>query len=290
MSSDSGLAVVSPSSIQEDNVGTLMRRATDVAGVCGAIVKSTAVNIQGRKYVRVEGWQSIAVAYGCIASARDIEKVPGGIRAIGEVRRMSDGAVLAIAEGFVGDDELTWAGGTDAKGKVYPARAEYAKRAMAQTRAISRVCRSAFAFVVTLIDEKMSTTPYEEMADVVDSEAVKAAAPIGAAALKAQLAPNPAAPSPPKAARRLVVDANEPPHSADSEPAPSQEERAHDGNATFGFGKSKGVPISQVDPKSLAWYRSCLQKDLADESKSQWHAKTAQQLANLEAELRWRGL
>ena len=134
------------------NPGTLMTQATDVAGVCGEIVKRTAQSIQGRKYVRVEGWQSIAAAYGCVASSTHVEGVLGGIRATGELRRVSDGVLIATAEGFVGEDEKTWAN-----------RPEYAKRAMAQTRAISRVCRSAFAFVVVLIDSKLSTTPAEEM-------------------------------------------------------------------------------------------------------------------------------
>ena len=134
------------------NPGVLMTQASDVAGVCRQIVSRTVQQIQGRKYVKVEGWQSIAAAYGCVASSTQVEKVEGGIRAIGELKRISDGVLLATAEGFVGDDEKTWA-----------SRAEYAKRAMAQTRAISRVCRSAFAFVVVLIDGNLSTTPAEEM-------------------------------------------------------------------------------------------------------------------------------
>jgi len=99
----------------------LVAESKDVAGVCKEIVLRTAVKIQGRQYVRVEGWQSVAIAHGCILSARDVEKTDSGIRAIGEVRRGSDGIVLATAEGFVGDDEPTWAG-----------RPEYARRAMAQ--------------------------------------------------------------------------------------------------------------------------------------------------------------
>ena len=134
------------------NAGVLMTQATDVAGVCRDIVSRTAQNIQGRKYVKVEGWQSIAAAYGCVASSKDVEKVEGGIRAIGVLHRISDGAQLATAEGFLGDDEQMWA-----------KRPEYARRAMAQTRAISRVCRSAFAFVVVMIDGNLSTTPAEEM-------------------------------------------------------------------------------------------------------------------------------
>src|SRR3546814_20762176 len=92
---------------------TLSRlQSTGAAGLCGAIVKQTSRDIQWRHYVTVEGWQAIAIAHGCAAGARDVEKVDGGVRAIGEVRRMSDGQVIAVAEGFVGEDEPTWFGGT----------------------------------------------------------------------------------------------------------------------------------------------------------------------------------
>lgn len=138
--------------VTNNGVATHIRQATDVAGACREIVKATAQKIGHGTYVRVEGWQSIAVAHGCVASARDVEKVEGGVRCIGEVRRMDTGSVIATAEGFVGDDEPTWAN-----------RPTYAKRAMCQTRAISRACRSAFAHVVVLIDRNLSTTPAEEV-------------------------------------------------------------------------------------------------------------------------------
>jgi uncharacterized protein (DUF3820 family) len=105
-----------------------------------------------KKYVRVEGWQSIAVAHGCVASARDVERLEDGWRCIGEVKRMDNGQVISQAEGFLGDDEPMWA-----------SRPTYAKRAMVQTRAISRACRSAFAHIVVLIDSRLSTTPAEEV-------------------------------------------------------------------------------------------------------------------------------
>lgn len=146
----------------------LMRQATDCAGVCKEIVSKTALEIQGRKYVRVEGWMSIATAHGCVASARDVERVHGGFRAIGELRRISDGAVLSTAEGFVGEDEPTWFGGqveTRNGQKTLPKRPDYAIRAMTQTRAISRACRTAFAHVVVLMDSGLSTTPAEEVPD-----------------------------------------------------------------------------------------------------------------------------
>lgn len=142
------------------------RASTDAAGLCRDIVLKTAMEIQNRKYVRVEGWQAIAIAHGCTGSARDVEAIDGGVRAIGEIRRMSDGQIIATAEGFVGTDEPTWFGGTVTaygKTKTLPKRADYAIRAMAQTRAISRACRSAFAHVVVLIDANLSTTPAEEV-------------------------------------------------------------------------------------------------------------------------------
>lgn len=138
--------------VTNTGVAQHIRQATDVAGACAKIVKETAQRIGNKDYVRVEGWQSIAVAHGCVASARDVERVEGGWRCIGEVRRMDNGQVIATAEGFLGDDEDMWA-----------KRPTYARRAMCQTRAISRACRSAFAHVVVLIDRNLSTTPAEEV-------------------------------------------------------------------------------------------------------------------------------
>ncbi|WP_303758388.1 hypothetical protein [Sphingobium yanoikuyae] len=161
--------------IQQSNVDAY-RASTDAATLCKEIVVSTAKKLGDRNYVCVEGWQAIAIAHGCTASARDVERVEGGIRAIGEVRRMSDGAVIAEAEGFVGEDEPLWYGGTmrswkwgEKRGekvwydKQLPKRADYAIRAMAQTRAISRACRSAFAHVVVMMNAGLSTTPAEEV-------------------------------------------------------------------------------------------------------------------------------
>src|SRR6185312_4667618 len=154
----------------------LYRTATDAATLCKKIVTAKAQRIGNRQYVGVEGWQAIAVAHGCAASSINVERVEGGFRATGQVRRLSDGAIIAEAEGFVGEDELTWFGGTakrwrwgKKKGEkiwfeeIMPKRADYAIRAMAQTRAIRRACRSAFAHVVVMMDAGLQTTPAEEV-------------------------------------------------------------------------------------------------------------------------------
>lgn len=152
------------------------RASTDAASLCREIVLKTAKEIQGRQFVSVEGWQAIAIAHGCTAASHSVERIDGGVRAIGEVRRMVDGALISQAEGFVGEDEATWFGGTARKWrwgqrrgeKVWydeemPKRPDYAIRAMAQTRSISRACRSAFAHVVVMVDAGLSTTPAEEI-------------------------------------------------------------------------------------------------------------------------------
>lgn len=152
----------------------LYRQATDVANVCKEIVTKTAVVIEDRKYVKVEGWTSIAVAHGCICTIKSVTEEEKGVLAVAELRRQSDGKLLSTAEGFVGKDEPTWYGGELTrwdkiqkveKKKTLPKRADYAIRAMAQTRAVSRVCRTAFAHVVVLMDAGLSTVPAEEMVD-----------------------------------------------------------------------------------------------------------------------------
>jgi len=129
-----------------------LEKAQEVAKACSAIIAKTALPIAGKNYVKVEGWQTIAMAHGCLLSAKGVQRIDGGVKALGEVIRMSDGAVLASGEGFVGDDEKTWGN-----------RDEYAKRAMAQTRAMSRAARSAFAYTIVLMDKGYETTPAEEV-------------------------------------------------------------------------------------------------------------------------------
>lgn len=157
------------------------RASTDAAELCKAIVVATSSNIQGRRYVSVEGWQAVARAHGCAAGASHVERIDGGVRAIGEVRDILTGQLIASAEGFVGEDEPTWYGG-QSRGKTLPKRADYAIRAMAQTRAMSRACRSAFAHVVVMMNAGLQTTPAEEVPqegfdretdEIVEREAVK---------------------------------------------------------------------------------------------------------------------
>jgi len=190
------------------------RQATDVAGLCRDIVLKTSQPIQGRKYVRVEGWQSIAAAHGCIASIDSVTETDEGVIAIASLLD-SIGNVRGKAEGYVGKDEKLWA-----------ARPKYAQRAMAQTRAISRVCRSAFAHVVVLMDAGLETTPAEEIP--VEDE-------------------KPHTPAP-KPAPRVVT----PVQDFVQVSASGEGWRNH----VVHFGKNKGRLLGELDEGSLQWYQT----------------------------------
>lgn len=157
---------------QSQEVAGLYRRATDVARTCREIVLRSSVMIGKSKsrHVRVEGWQAIAVCHNCCPSAGEVERVYGrdgdwiGYKATGYVRN-AQGIILATGEGFVGFDEV------DRYGRyTWRNRPEYAGRAMAQTRGVSRACRGLFAHVLVLMDAGLSTTPAEEMIIETDPE------------------------------------------------------------------------------------------------------------------------
>lgn len=264
----SALAVVETSHI-EHKAAEHHRRATDVAGLVRAIVTGKAVQIGPRKYVPVDAYQAIANAMGCVASARDVKRVEGGYTAIGEVKRLSDGAVLAEGEGFVGDDEPKWRNGP-----------EYARRSMAQTRAIGRACRAAFAFVVPMIDLGLSSTPAEEM-EGINTGTETPPAPRGVAALKAAIRPSPPPP------------ASEPPSHQDADFRPTDTATA---TATFDrafvmpFANKKNEPLSALSEKSLKWFQGALTENIANPDKARFADAARSQLALIEAELKFRGL
>jgi hypothetical protein len=218
------LAVVKPAE--------MVRMATDVAGLCKEIVLRSAITINGKKYVPATAWEAIATAHGCIASSRDVEKIEGGLRAIGELKRQDTGSVIATAEGFVGEDEPKWANGP-----------EYARRGMVQTRAVSRVCKQAFAHVVVLMNAGLETTPLEEVPDG-GFQNDRQERRESEAKVNGERPPEKF-----KDVKRVMES---------TDPVSWREIEVH-------FGKNKGVMLGQLEPRSLNWYaEEWLQKKLSD--------------------------
>lgn len=144
MSTD--LTVVPPDPIKLYSLGQ------QVADVCKDIVLKSSCDIQGKRYVKVEGWQAIAATFGTTP-----EVVEGGVTfhedgVMAEVvlKRDSDQTIISRAYGFVGYKED-------------PEAEKYAIIGKAQTRAVARVCRHKFSFVVVLIDPYLETTPADEV-------------------------------------------------------------------------------------------------------------------------------
>lgn len=247
------------------------RRTTDIASLVRAVVMQSTVTIQGRKYLTVAGFQAVANAFGCVASARDVVRVEGGWQAIGEVRRMSDGMVLSTGTGFLGDDEKTWQG-----------RPQFSKMAMAQTRACGRALRAAFAFMAPVIDGNLQTTPAEEYELVAAQGSAEPPAPTGTAGLKARMQGPPPSPphtvnaAAPSRGRRLVIT-----------DVPSA---GHDREFVMPFANAKKEPISALSEKSLKWFKGALTENVANPEKARFRDEAARQLALIEAEMAHRGL
>jgi hypothetical protein len=109
------------------------------------------------------------------------------------------------------------------------------------------VCRTAFAFVVTMMDAGLETTPYEEIPNV-------NAAPSAA-----------------------VVDVQ--PSASSSEAAPERSKATQ-----VKFGKSKGKHLCDIDERDLEWQLAAARKSV-EARDPKWHASNEAWLRTVEAEV-----
>jgi hypothetical protein len=116
--------------------------------------------IQGKKFVGVEGWTTLATMLGVTAREVATTEKDGIYTAIVELVRMSDGACISRASAECGDE------------KPWNTRPKYARRSMAQTRATGKACRLAFSWIMSLAGYEV--TPAEEMTPIIEAEAVEA--------------------------------------------------------------------------------------------------------------------
>lgn len=147
-------AAVSLGTLQAASPSALVAGASEMANALAGLIKSQGLSnrIQGREYVRVEGWTTLGVMLGVVA--REVETVEdaGIYTATVELVRLSDGAVISRASAECGE-EAPW-----------NKRPKYARRSMAQTRATGKACRLAFSWIMALAGYE--ATPAEEMEPV----------------------------------------------------------------------------------------------------------------------------
>lgn len=131
---------VSLGTLQATNPKALVEGAALIAGVLAKVIQSQklSVAIQGKQYVRVEGWTTLAVMLGVVAREVSTVEEFGVYTAMVELVRMSDGAVISRASAECGE-EAPWCD-----------RPRFARRSMSQTRATGKACRLAFSWIMAL--------------------------------------------------------------------------------------------------------------------------------------------
>jgi len=151
-----------------DDPNKIIASATIKADALAKVIESRELytNIQGKKHVRIEGWQLLGSLLGVFPSVSsrplfDTEGLKVGWEATCEARTM-EGVLVGSADSQCTTDEKRWDTAPD-----------YAVRSMAQTRATSKALRLALGFVMSLAG--FDTTPAEEMDGVHHDEAPKKA-------------------------------------------------------------------------------------------------------------------
>lgn len=131
----------------------LVAQATEAATALARVITDRKLysDINGRRFVRCEGWTSLAAMMGFLPrEVSAIRQLDGGYEATVELVRMSDSQVMTRASAECGMDEATWS-----------KRSAYARRSMASTRATSKACRLAFSWVMAMAGYEV--TPAEEI-------------------------------------------------------------------------------------------------------------------------------
>ncbi len=129
----------------------IVAKATEVADALSDVLekKGLTSSIQGKKFVRVEGWTLLGTMLGVFPVSVWSRKLDDGWEARVEARTLT-GAVVGAAVAECLRSEKSWS-----------KRDDYALRSMAQTRATSKALRVPLGFIVTLAGYE--ATPFEEM-------------------------------------------------------------------------------------------------------------------------------
>jgi hypothetical protein len=149
---------VSLGTLQATSPAALVSGAAEMAHELAAVIDKQKLFtiIQGKKFVGVEGWTTLAVMLGCVAREVSTTEQDGIYVAVVELVRMSDSACISRASAECGEE------------KPWNTRPKYARRSMAQTRATGKACRLAFSWIMSLAGYEV--TPAEEMTPIVEAE------------------------------------------------------------------------------------------------------------------------
>jgi hypothetical protein len=149
-------------SLSVSSPNDVIKRASSIATDLANIVEKRKLYtpISGKKYVRVEGWETLGAMLGVIpreVEGKTLRYEDGTYEATVELIRVGDGAIIGRGSAICGMDEPTWS-----------RRLEYARRSMAITRATGKAYRLAFSWIMTLAGYE--GTPAEEMPETVEAQ------------------------------------------------------------------------------------------------------------------------
>jgi len=148
--------------VSRDAFDEMMNNAVHKAKRIAQIVNNQQLYTQigGKKHLDYEAWLTVAASYGARPSIEWTKEIiekdgeVGGFVARACLIDMASGTKFSFVEHECSREESSWA-----------ERDRYALLSMAETRAASKACRMAFAWVVVLSGEGFATTPSEEMID-----------------------------------------------------------------------------------------------------------------------------
>ena len=130
-----------------------------VKALAPQITSRYCVALQGKQYVQVAGATLIANAMGYTVREVEVKRVDfgGGVtgwEATCEILDLDTGTIIGRGSGIVTDDEKPWG-----------SRPQFARRAMASTRAAGRALRLSMRHLFAYLGDKVATVTLEEMPD-----------------------------------------------------------------------------------------------------------------------------
>lgn len=135
----------------------LREQVAIVKALAPQVVSRYSIQLQGKTYVQVAGATLIANAMGYTVREVEVKRVDfgGGLsgwEATAEILDIETGTIIGRGSGIVTDDEKPWG-----------SRPQFARRAMASTRAAGRALRLSLGHLFCYLGDKVQTVTLEEM-------------------------------------------------------------------------------------------------------------------------------
>lgn len=174
--------------LAETSPKQIIAKATEMAKELKKIVEDCKlyVELEGKKYVLCEGWTTLATFAGCTVGIEKVDEVIEREKETVIIKRwnkkekkevikkveiipytvkataflMKNGQIISKAEAECSNREKNWAD-----------KERFAIKSMAQTRAVSKVCRIALSWIVRLAGYE--ATPAEEITEIAEVEVLE---------------------------------------------------------------------------------------------------------------------